>query len=121
MACLPAGLLRNFRDGIESGCLQVRRRARQGSALRNGWTEMFGEINPRTKARAPFISVEEALEEIRRGRMLILMDDEERENEGDLCMAAEKVTAEAVNFMAKYGRGLICLPMSSERADQLGL
>jgi 3,4-dihydroxy 2-butanone 4-phosphate synthase / GTP cyclohydrolase II len=82
---------------------------------------MFGEIKPRAKAKAPFISVEEALEEIRRGRMLILMDDEERENEGDLCMAAEKVTAEAVNFMAKYGRGLICLPMSSERADQLGL
>src|SRR5579871_4974785 len=82
---------------------------------------MFGEINPRAKAKAPFISVQEALDEIRRGRMLILMDDEERENEGDLCMAAEKVTAEAVNFMAKHGRGLICLPMSSERADQLGL
>jgi 3,4-dihydroxy 2-butanone 4-phosphate synthase/GTP cyclohydrolase II len=82
---------------------------------------MFGEINPRAKAKAPFISVEAALEEIRRGQMVILMDDEERENEGDLCMAAEKVTAEAVNFMAKYGRGLICLPMSSERADQLGL
>src|SRR5579875_734872 len=82
---------------------------------------MFGEINPRAKAKAPFISVEAALEEIRRGQMVILMDDEERENEGDLCMAAEKVTAEAVNFMAKHGRGLICLPMSSERADQLGL
>ncbi|MGH7906410.1 MAG: 3,4-dihydroxy-2-butanone-4-phosphate synthase [Candidatus Binataceae bacterium] len=82
---------------------------------------MFGEINFRTKSKAPFITVEEALEEIRRGRMLILMDDEERENEGDLCMAAEKVTAEAVNFMAKYGRGLICLPMAPERIDRLNL
>src|SRR5260221_5937704 len=82
---------------------------------------MFGEISPRKKARAPFISIEEALEETRRGHMIVLMDDEQRENEGDLCMAAEKVTAEAVNFMAKFGRGLICLPMSAERIDRLGL
>ena len=82
---------------------------------------MFGEISPRKKARAPFISVEEALEETRRGHMIILMDDEQRENEGDLCMAAEKATPEAVNFMAKFGRGLICLPMSAERIDRLGL
>src|SRR6202050_5763958 len=82
---------------------------------------MFGEISPLKKARAPFISIEEALEETRRGHMIILMDDEERENEGDLCMAAEKATAEAINFMAKFGRGLICLPMSGERIDQLGL
>src|SRR3984957_15352317 len=82
---------------------------------------MFGEISPRKKARAPFISIEEALEETRRGHMIILMDDEQRENEGDLCMAAEKATPEAVNFMAKFGRGLICLPMSSERIDRLGL
>ncbi|HEX4210872.1 MAG TPA: 3,4-dihydroxy-2-butanone-4-phosphate synthase [Candidatus Binataceae bacterium] len=83
---------------------------------------MFGEIAPRSSApRAPFISIEEALEETRRGRMIILMDDENRENEGDLCMAAEKVTTDAINFMAKYGRGLICLPMSAERINQLGL
>src|SRR3984885_2189055 len=83
---------------------------------------MFGEIAPRSHApRAPFISIEEALEETRRGRMVILMDDENRENEGDLCMAAEKVTTDAINFMAKYGRGLICLPMSAERINQLGL
>ncbi|MFZ0888958.1 MAG: 3,4-dihydroxy-2-butanone-4-phosphate synthase, partial [Candidatus Binataceae bacterium] len=82
---------------------------------------MFGEINPRAKATAPFISVEEALEEIRRGRMIILMDDEQRENEGDLCMAAEKVTPEAINFMTKHGRGLICLPMAAERIERLGL
>src|SRR5271169_3782427 len=82
---------------------------------------MFGEISPRKRARAPFISIEEALEETRRGHMIILMDDENRENEGDLCMAAEKATPEAINFMAKHGRGLICLPMAAERIDQLGL
>src|SRR5215470_782699 len=83
---------------------------------------MFGEITPRAHSpQAPFITVEEALEETRRGRMIILMDDENRENEGDLCMAAEKTSPEAINFMAKYGRGLICLPMAPERIDQLGL
>src|SRR6516165_7641049 len=83
---------------------------------------MFGEITPRSHApQAPFISIEEALEETRRGRMFILMDDENRENEGDLCMAAEKASPEAINFMAKYGRGLICLPMAAERVEQLGL
>lgn len=82
---------------------------------------MFGGIVPRAKAQAPFVSLEEALEETRRGRMLILMDDEDRENEGDLCMAAEKVTPEAINFMARFGRGLICLPMAAERIVRLGL
>jgi 3,4-dihydroxy 2-butanone 4-phosphate synthase / GTP cyclohydrolase II len=83
---------------------------------------MFADITPRTHTpQAPFINVEEALEETRRGRMIILMDDENRENEGDLCMAAEKASPEAVNFMAKYGRGLICLPMAGERVQQLGL
>ena len=83
---------------------------------------MFGEITPRVDApTAPFITIEEALEETRRGHMIILMDDENRENEGDLCMAAEKATPDAINFMAKYGRGLICLPMAGERIDQLGL
>jgi 3,4-dihydroxy 2-butanone 4-phosphate synthase/GTP cyclohydrolase II len=83
---------------------------------------MFGEITPRTHTpQAPFITVEEALEETRRGRMIVLMDDENRENEGDLCIAAEKASPEAINFMAKYGRGLICLPMAGERVEQLGL
>ena len=83
---------------------------------------MFGEITPRTHSpRAPFVSIEEALEETRRGRMIILMDDENRENEGDFCMAAEKASPEAINFMAKFGRGLICLPMAAERIERLGL
>ena len=72
--------------------------------------------------KSPHIaSIQEAIEEIRAGRMIILMDDEDRENEGDLCMAAEKVTPEAINFMAKLGRGLICMPMAEERIDALGL
>ena len=66
-------------------------------------------------------SVDELVDDIRQGRMVILMDDEDRENEGDLIIAAEHVTPEAINFMAKYGRGLICLPMSKERCEHLGL
>jgi 3,4-dihydroxy 2-butanone 4-phosphate synthase/GTP cyclohydrolase II len=65
--------------------------------------------------------IEECIEEIRRGNMVILMDDKDRENEGDLCMAAEKVTPEAINFMATYGRGLICLPLTEERVRYLGI
>ena len=68
-----------------------------------------------------FATIEEALDEIRSGRMVIVCDDEGRENEGDLTMAAQFVTPEAINFMAKYGRGLICLAMSTERCDKLGL
>ena len=68
-----------------------------------------------------FATVEEAVEEIRQGRMIVLVDDEDRENEGALTMAAEKVTPEAINFMAKYGRGLICLPLTEQRCDELHL
>jgi len=66
-------------------------------------------------------SVEAALEDIRAGKLVILVDDEDRENEGDLCMAAEKVTPAAINFMAKHGRGLICLSLTEERLDHLRL
>jgi len=69
----------------------------------------------------PFASITETLEELKQGRMVVLVDDEDRENEGDLTMAAEKITPEAVNFMAKYGRGLICLTLTEKKADQLGL
>ena len=71
--------------------------------------------------RAALASVEAAIADIRAGKMVILVDDEDRENEGDLCVAAEKVTPEAINFMAKYGRGLICLSLTEERLDQLRL
>ena len=65
--------------------------------------------------------ITEIIDEIRRGRMVVLMDDADRENEGDLVIAAEHVTPEAINFMAKYGRGLICMPITEERARQLNL
>jgi len=74
-----------------------------------------------TERKLPFATVEEALEEIRAGRMIVLVDDEDRENEGDLAMAAEKVTPEAINFMAKFGRGLICLALTEQRCDALNL
>ncbi len=73
------------------------------------------------RRRSRIVPIEEALEEIRAGRMIILMDDEDRENEGDLCVAAERVTAEHINFMATHGRGLICLSLTEERCEQLGL
>jgi 3,4-dihydroxy 2-butanone 4-phosphate synthase/GTP cyclohydrolase II len=69
----------------------------------------------------PITKIEAALEDIRQGKMVILIDDEDRENEGDLTMAAEKVTPEAINFMAREGRGLICLSLTEERADYLEL
>src|ERR1700726_3037438 len=68
---------------------------------------------------SPFTDVPTAIEEIRAGRMIVVIDDEDRENEGDLTLAAEKVTPEAINFMAKYGRGLVCLAMTEERLDHL--
>jgi 3,4-dihydroxy 2-butanone 4-phosphate synthase/GTP cyclohydrolase II len=68
-----------------------------------------------------FAPIEEAIEEIRAGRMVVVCDDEDRENEGDLTMAAQFVTPEAINFMAKEGRGLICLALTPERCDELGL
>ncbi|RKY67928.1 MAG: bifunctional 3,4-dihydroxy-2-butanone-4-phosphate synthase/GTP cyclohydrolase II [Candidatus Latescibacterota bacterium] len=70
---------------------------------------------------ADFDRIEEAIEDIRAGKMVIVVDDENRENEGDFIMAAERVTPEAINFMAKYGRGMICLPTNKERLEKLGL
>ena len=69
----------------------------------------------------PFNTIEEALEDIKAGKMIIVVDDEDRENEGDLVMAAELATTEAINFMATYGRGLICAPLTSERLKELQL
>jgi len=73
----------------------------------------------RSKRRSPFALVEDAITAIRDGRMIIVVDDEDRENEGDLTMAASKVTPEAVNFMARYGRGLVCLAIVPEQLDRL--
>src|SRR6187200_176611 len=73
------------------------------------------------KSKAPFTTIEDAIEEIRRGRMVVVCDDEDRENEGDLVMAAQFATPEAINFMATHGRGLICLALTSQRCDELDL
>src|SRR5438874_8921591 len=68
---------------------------------------------------SPFSTIKEALDDIRAGRMVVVVDDEDRENEGDLTIAAEKITPEVINFMARHGRGLICLSMTGERLDEL--
>ena len=73
------------------------------------------------KTTTPFATIEEALEEIRAGRMVVVCDDENRENEGDLTLAAQFATPEAINFMAKEARGWICLALTPERCDELGL
>ncbi len=72
-------------------------------------------------SKSPFSPIEQALDDLRDGRFIILMDDEDRENEGDLVMAAQKVTPEAINFMLKVGRGVLCLPMSRRRCEELNL
>ena len=69
--------------------------------------------------KRPFAPIDDAIAAIRAGRMIIVVDDEDRENEGDLTIAAEKVTPETINFMAKFGRGLICLSMTGHRLDEL--
>lgn len=73
------------------------------------------------RRRSGLATVEEAIEEFRAGRFVIIVDDEDRENEGDLVLPAEVVTPDAINFMAKHGRGLICMPMTEERLDELGI
>src|ERR687887_706975 len=69
----------------------------------------------------PFASIPDAAADIREGRMIIIVDDEDRENEGDLVCAAEKVTPEVINFMARHARGLVCMPLTEERCDELHL
>jgi 3,4-dihydroxy 2-butanone 4-phosphate synthase/GTP cyclohydrolase II len=73
----------------------------------------------RGRKKTPFSTIEEAIDAIRGGRIVIVIDDEDRENEGDLTVAAEKITPEHINFMARHGRGLICMPMTGERLDEL--
>src|ERR1044071_7974457 len=71
------------------------------------------------RKKGPFASIEQAIEAMQAGRIIVVVDDEDRENEGDLTMAASKVTPEAINFMARHGRGQICLAMTPERLDHL--
>ncbi len=93
--------------------------AAQAGLSGSGVPRFENALNPDPAARIE--RVRQALVELREGRIVILVDDEDRENEGDLCMAAEKVSPEAINFMARYGRGLICLTLTEERADYLQL
>ena len=86
-----------------------------------GLLALFAMPNSSRSFEAPFTDVPGALKEIRAGRMVVVVDDEDRENEGDLTLAAEHVTPEAINFMARFGRGLICLTLTEERADYLRL
>src|SRR6266852_1710190 len=82
---------------------------------------MFTTFRVPPKRPRQISTIEDAIADIKAGKMVILMDDENRENEGDLCMAAEAATPQAINFMAKYGRGLICLALTEERIRELGL
>src|SRR4249920_1073882 len=93
----------------------VRRPVRGGYALKRSMKIAKGA----RRTQGPFAPIEEALDAIRAGRLVIVVDDADRENEGDLTIAAEKVTPEAINFMARYGRGLVCLSMTPERLDEL--
>ena len=71
--------------------------------------------------KSPFAPIDDAIQAIRDGGMIIVVDDEDRENEGDLTIAADKITPDAINFMARYGRGLICMPMTEERLAELDI
>ena len=84
-------------------------------------SEMQAEHASQQESSGVFAPVSDALEAIKKGQMVIVVDDEDRENEGDLTIAAEKITAENINFMARFGRGLICLPMTGERLDELDI
>src|SRR5437899_2593412 len=98
------------------------RRACDGGRGPHGARKAMMEIAKGARRRSsPFARIEDAVEAIRAGRMIIVVDDEDRENEGDLTIAAEEVTPETINFMARYGRGLICLSMTPERLDELEL
>jgi 3,4-dihydroxy 2-butanone 4-phosphate synthase/GTP cyclohydrolase II len=81
----------------------------------------MASTRPRRRPKSPFASIEDAIAAIRDGKIVIVVDDEDRENEGDLTIAADKITPDAINFMATFGRGLICLPMTEERLAELDL
>src|SRR5262249_14219093 len=107
------GQIRGSRDG-DGAALGVGRSAMTGKMRRKG-TDMKHKLEIATGSRrrsGPFAPIEEAIEAIRSGAMVIVVDDPDRENEGDLTIAAEKITPDAINFMARYGRGLICMSLT---------
>ena len=101
------------------------RRARARTPGRAGRTRVRGNMTAKKRGggsrKSVFASIDDAIEAIRDGQMIIVVDDEDRENEGDLTIAAEKITPAAINFMAKHGRGLICMPMTEDRLNELDL
>src|SRR5262249_733224 len=99
----------------------ARRRGQPGNRRAGQARGTPPEVEMKRNPEGPSQRVERALAEISAGKMVILVDDEERENEGDLCMAAEKVTPAAINFMAREGRGLVCLALEEERIRRLHL
>src|SRR6476620_11514856 len=93
---------------------------RYGREIRRAGSRANGNQSmTKLKKSSPFAPIEDAIDAIRSGEIIIVVDDEDRENEGDLTLAAEKATPEKINFMAKHGRGIICLPMTGERLDEL--
>src|SRR5688572_28672956 len=96
-------------------------RRRTAGAARFTMTTKKLRIAKGARRKSPFAPIEAAIEAIRAGEMVIVIDDEDRENEGDLTIAADKITPEAINFMATHGRGLICMPMTAERLAELDL
>lgn len=114
----------NIRNGLKSPVLSPAATHPLASPTHDTFAirpTMFTAVRLPPKRPGRVHSIEECLADLRAGKMVILMDDENRENEGDLCLAAEKVTPEAINFMSKYGRGLICLALTEERVRELGL
>jgi 3,4-dihydroxy 2-butanone 4-phosphate synthase/GTP cyclohydrolase II len=107
--------------GITESAVSLLRAGRREPSYRTlaRLTAIFPELAPHEKPESPFDSIEDAIDDIRAGKMVVVLDDEDRENEGDLVMAAEKVTPEAINFMRKEGGGLICVPLTGERLDEL--
>src|SRR6267143_675185 len=98
-----------------------RRRSRRGADGKDTRMTQLKIAKGRKKKGSPFAAIEDAIDAIRAGEMIIVCDDEDRENEGDLTIAAEKVTRERINFMAKHGRGQICLSMTGARLDELDI
>src|SRR5204863_3395323 len=106
------------RAGWTAGCRRASYRS-SAQELSPGSAPFSGLMS--MNSPMPINTTREIIEDLKRGQLVILMDDADRENEGDLVIAAEHVTPEAINFMAKYGRGLICMPITEERARKLNL
>jgi len=111
------------RSGLTEAAISYLRSGQREPSYRSlqRLTQVLPDLTGSLDKASPFDSIEDAVKDIRAGKMVIVLDDEDRENEGDLTIAAEKVTPEIINFMATHGRGLICLALRAERCDALRL